>query len=109
MTIKQLEIRDRGTTMPMLAISVSGGDGWLLRRAGFGITPLVILIALSKMECQYDPYSWSTRARTVPEAHRYITAHWTEIQDNDVIDVEFILGERATKKASERELEAARS
>jgi len=106
MTIKQLEIRDSGTTMPMLAIEVSGDDGWILRRAGFGSQPLVILVNLCDMKCQYDPYSWGTRARTVPTAHHYISEHWAEIADNDVIDVEFILGERATKKTSERFLES---
>lgn len=105
MTIKQLEIRDTATTMPMLAMQVSGEDGWLFRRAGFGSQPLVIFINLCKMECQYDPYSWNTGARTVPEAHRYITEHWADVQDGDVIDVEFILGERPEKKTSEREVE----
>ena len=103
--VKQIEVRDAGTTMPMLAIQVSGADGWLFRRAGFGDHPLVILINLAQMGCQYDPYSWSTCARTVPEAHRYITDHWADVQHGDVVDVEFILGERPTKKTSERALE----
>ena len=106
MTVKQLEVRDRGTFMPMLAIKVSGVDGWLFRRAGFGSQPLIILMNLVRMECQYDPWSWPTQARTVPAAHRYITANWDEILDGDVIDVEFILGERPSKKTSERSLES---
>ena len=60
MTIKQIEVRDAGTFIPMLAIQVSGEDGWLFRRAGFGSHPLVILINLVQMGCQYDPYAWST-------------------------------------------------
>ena len=36
-------------------------------------------------------------------AHDYIAEHWAELDDGDVIDVEFILGEKPTKKISERE------
>ena len=102
MVIKQLEIRDQATCMPMLAIEVTGKDGWLMWRAGFGVIPCIIFINLCKMECQYDPYSWNTSARTVPIAHEWIRTHWEEIQNEDVIDVEFLLGEKPTKKISER-------
>jgi hypothetical protein len=50
----------------------------------------------------YDPYDWRG-ARTKPNAHLWITEHWHEIADGDVIDVQFILGETAVPKCSERE------
>jgi len=41
-------------------------------------------------------------ARTMLEAHRHVAAHWNELQSGDVVDVEFILGETAAPKVSER-------
>lgn len=98
MKIKQLEIRDKGTFIPALAIEVSGSDGYLLRRAGFG-SSLVILIHLEGMKCNYDPYEWGNR--TMTEAHNYIQNSWNSLNDGDVVDVEFVLGEAAHPKTSE--------
>lgn len=100
MTTKLLEIRDRHTFIPALAIQVSGADGYLLRRAGFE-SPMVYLIALATQRCQYDPFSWGNR--TMNTAHQYIEAHWDALADGDVVDVEFVLGETPTPKRSERE------
>lgn len=101
MTPKLLEIRDRNTTIPALAIQVSGADGFLMRRAGFG-SPMVLLINLARMTCAYDPYSWMSHdGRTMPNAHRYIETAWDALRDGAVVDVEFILGETSTPKESE--------
>jgi hypothetical protein len=35
-------------------------------------------------------------------AHEWIIEHWAELGDGDVVDVQHILGETATKKVSER-------
>lgn len=101
MTTKTLEIRDRGTFIPALAIQVSGQDGYLLRRAGFE-SPMVYLVMLATEQCKYDPYNW-TGARTMKVAHNYITDRFDELSDGDVVDVEFILHERPEPKRSERE------
>lgn len=98
MTTKTLEIRDRGTFIPALAIQVSGDDGYLMRRAGFK-NPMVYLIALATEKAKYDPYNWDNR--TMKTAHLFIEEHFSELTDGQVIDVEFILGERATPKPSE--------
>jgi hypothetical protein len=50
----------------------------------------------------YDPYHWPRDPRTKPYAHVYIEAHWHDLKDGDVIDVEFILGETTSPKVSER-------
>jgi hypothetical protein len=34
--------------------------------------------------------------------HHWLLDHWGEIKSGDVVDVEFILGETATLKVSER-------
>jgi hypothetical protein len=106
---KLFEVRDRATFIPVMAIHIDGNctdqEDWLLRRSGYGKSEdrdYVYLIHLQTGEGQYDPYKWGCCSRTLHEAHRYITAHFDELQTGDVIDVEFILGESATKKTTER-------
>ena len=38
----------------------------------------------------------------MPIAHNYVLDHFDELEDGDVVDVEFILGETEVKKTSER-------
>lgn len=113
MQVKLFEVRDRATFIPCFGILMAPADGranasweeedYLLRRAGFGFdNPLVIFGRLEGGGCQWDPYAWSVPPRTVPEAHRYVAAHWDELESGDVVDVEFVLGERTEPKASER-------
>lgn len=96
--IKLIEIRDRATFIPAMAIQVSGDDGYLMRRAGFE-SPMIYLVALATERACYDPYNWGNR--TMANAHNYIVEHWEELLDGDVVDVEFILGETPTAKVSE--------
>lgn len=106
---KLFEVRDRATFIPVMAIHIDGNctdqEDWLLRRSGYGKSEdrdYVYLIHLQTGEGQYDPYKWGRCSRTLHEAHKYIIAHFDELQTGDVIDVEFILGESATKKTTER-------
>jgi hypothetical protein len=100
--VKRVEIRDAMTTMPALALRVRGGsEDPVLWRAGFGELPEVILVDLVNWRCQYDPFSWSTPARTLPAAHRWLRDNWDEHRDGGVVDVQYILGERATPKEPE--------
>ncbi|MGH9716428.1 MAG: hypothetical protein ACRD4R_06845 [Candidatus Acidiferrales bacterium] len=101
---KLFEIRDRGTFIPALAVRVGGSDGYLARRAGFASPdhPLVILIHLVGMSCQYDPYQWGP-ARTMRVAHDHIEANWANLESGAVIDVQFILRETIKPKKSEQE------
>jgi hypothetical protein len=93
-----LEIRDSYTFVPAMAIRVSGADGYLMRRSGFG-SPMIYLIALATQKCGYDPFAWGNRTMNV--AHQWIEAHFDTLQDGDVVDVQFILGETAAPKVSE--------
>ena len=43
---------------------------------------------------------WAGRTWFV--AHAHIIANWDSLSDGDVVDVEFILGEKPTAKTSER-------
>lgn len=99
MEAKLLEIRDKATFMPALAIQISGADGYLAMRAGYG-RPLILLIFLVDNRGNYDPYQWRDRTRQV--SHAYIQENWSEIKQDDVIDVEFIMGETTEPKESER-------
>lgn len=100
---KLLEVRDRSTFIPVLAISMTSEDDaglYLLRRVGFGSPNQIVLIHLDTVTAHVDPYVWNSR--TMIQAHLWIMENFWELRDGDVVDVEFILGETATKKVSER-------
>lgn len=101
MESKLFEIRDEGTFIPALAVRISGKDGYLARRGGYG-APCVMLTRLQGGKASYDPYDW-TDSRTMQVAHVHIAEKWDELPDHSVIDVEFIMGVRATPKKSEQE------
>ena len=75
----------------------------LLRHCGYpcdGRPNIAIThLAADGHKCSNDPYFWG--GRTYPVAHNYIIEHWAELKDGDVVDVEFILGERSEPKQSE--------
>ncbi len=107
MTTKTLEIRDKGTFIPVIAIQTMAADEaeeYLLNRAGFRQSLCVILCRLecsgTERNASYDPYAWG--GRTYPVAHQYIADHFADLESGDVIDVQFILGETASPKISER-------
>lgn len=124
MEVKLIEIRDRATFIPAIAVALTvqdeaiGGEGenerytserYLLERAGYSETaihfsaanPYILFTKLDGgSEAHYDPYSW--RSRTMSAAHSYLQEHWREVRSGQVIDVEHILGERPEPKQSER-------
>jgi len=102
MEIKFIEVRDRATFIPALAIKISAMDGYLSSRAGFSVPGNIVLIHLQSMKSACDPYDWGGDTRTMPNAHAYIEEHWDTINNEDVIDVEHILGEKTIPKISER-------
>ena len=103
-----LEVRDAGTFIPVLAVDIQPKNEaqlYLMRRVGYSCdgSPNIILTRLSgDGQATNDPYGWTGGARTFPVAHDWIIDHWHELSDGDVVDVEFILGEKPTKKVSER-------
>lgn len=99
MTAKWFEVRDSMTFIPALAIAVSGADGYLARRAGFG-ERCIQLVWISQGLTAYDPYDWTSS--TLRVAHRYILEHWDELKDGDVVDVEFVTGKSVSPKRSEQ-------
>lgn len=106
MRAKALEIRDRGTFIPALAVDMNPENEeqrYLLRRCGYACDgrPNVVLTRLDGSgKATNDPYEWG--GRTWPVAHNWIIEHWAELADGSVVDVEYILGERKAPKTSER-------
>jgi len=109
MQVKMLEIRDKGTFIPVLCIrplADNEGQRYLLRRDGYAGDESEQCVIVVKAQCRgvsYDPYNWPGDGRTMPNAHQYIEKHWNELNDGDVVDVQFILGETDKSKVSERE------
>lgn len=106
MQAKLLELRDKATFIPLLCIDMNSRNSLqrpLLRRCGYPLNgqPNIAIVNLNANGDKFcnDPYYWFDRSYQV--AHHYIIEHWVELDDGDVVDVEFILGETTTKKVSE--------
>lgn len=115
MDTKLFELRDEGTFIPVLCVNMNPvvlgpeddyeAQRYLLRRVGYPCDgrPNILLTRLSAdgSPAWNDPYGWG--GRTMPVAHNYIIEQWAALKDGDVVDVQFILGETAAPKVSERE------
>lgn len=110
MEIKLIELRDRGTFIPIMAIKLGSEiekERWLLSRAGYGVTAseqseYVLFARLGGGLISYNPSSWPAPVRTYREAHRWLIEHWDEMPSGGVLDVQYILGETDRPKESER-------
>lgn len=100
-TVKCFQVRDEGTHIPVCCVLINAEQNdrvW--RRAGFGIgMRYVLLVNLVSNKTEYDPYNWSHR--TLRTAHQHIEKNWDTLVNNQVVDVEYILGERETPKEPE--------
>lgn len=105
MIVKAVEIRDAATFIPALAIKMEPhwpGNRYLLRRLGYAFDPpSVLVINLATGRAEYDQHAWG--GRTMPVAHAWITENFDDMRDDgeQVVDVEFILGETTEPKRSE--------
>lgn len=109
MQTKILEIRDEGTFISVLCIDIQPDNEpqrYHMRRCGYSCDghPNVVMTKLSADHnpATNDPYQWKGDTRTFPRAHLYIIENWSSLNDGDVIDVQFILGETSSPKISER-------
>lgn len=100
-----LEVRDKHTMIPVLAIALEPNNtdaAYLLGRTGWNTRlPCVYLIRLSDMVGHADSRSWGD-ARTLGHAHAFIEKNITMLYDGDVVDVQFILGETKSPVRSTR-------
>lgn len=111
MTPKLIEIRDRATFIPAIAIRLdpaNEAERYLLARVGYGREPeqqrayVLLTKADGSGPAHCDPYEWG-QSRTMCVVHKFLVEHFDEIDHGDVVDVEFILGETAAAKRSERD------
>jgi hypothetical protein len=99
---KFLEVRDRATTIPVLAIKITKDSSPIASYAGFGETGSILLIHLNKPDVQYDPYAWTLlNGRTMRGAHIYIEQLWDTLEEGNVVDVEYLTGETQAPKLPE--------
>jgi len=118
--MKYLEVRDRATFIPVVAFCPhelvfalseprrSQIVAYGIAKNGFRVTrdphpgdDQVIVVRLDNVAATADAYDWNGDSRTMREAHNYIAAKYQDLRDGDVIDVEYILQETASKKRSE--------
>ena len=109
MITKTLEIRDKGTHIPALAIRMRADSAvqsyYIHGRCGHPPEGSIVLMMINDCKATNDPYEWEklgSGPRTMPTAHQYIIEYFDELNDGDVVDVEFILGETSKVKSSER-------
>lgn len=106
MKTKLLEIRDEATMILALCVDMNPANEiqrWGLRRYGYPCDSrpnIMITHATGERRASNDPYYWGDR--TWATAHHHIIKHWNELSDGDVVDVQHILGETPSPKASER-------
>lgn len=98
MKTKLIEVLDRMTFIPALAVEVSGSDGYLARRAGYA-DRCIVFGKLAGGRFSYDPYDHGDR--TMCAAHQYVAENWDALESGAVVDVEFVLGEVERPKRSE--------
>ena len=107
MDVKVFEVRDAATFIPVIAIHLhtrTSEEQYLLGRSGYeNAEDYVLLSRLNEQgPLTWDPYGHGTDARTLQVAHAYIQKNWNVLGSGDVVDVEYILGERDTVKESEQ-------
>lgn len=113
METKLFEVRDRITFIPVICIKIdpaNEAERYLISSAGYGVSPEqqrrfgVLMARLRELNFVDHPFSHPGHptVRTMPVAHRYIIDHWGELETGAVIDVEFISGETAEPKTSQR-------
>lgn len=116
--VKLFEVRDEGTQMPCMVTAVcrahtdhEGKDDWLMYRAGWGEEYVGLYFAVMCPEANDyaisfvgAPYvhTWSRRqtSRMLIEAWNWVSRHYDKLRSGDVVDVQFILGERREPRQS---------
>lgn len=106
MVCKVLEIRDRGTFIPALALRLDPANEQerrLMSRAGYGLTveaqrEYILLLRLE--DAPYDPFEHGG-GTTLRDAHLYLNKHFDEVENGQVICTEYLRGERSEPKESE--------
>ena len=110
MNVKVLEVRDRATMIPVMAVQLGAANNterWLLMVAGYGYSTddhkgyiLLCQINGGRGEMVSDPFMH--KMPEMQQAHIYIQDHWAELDHGAVIDLEFLRGEKDKPAISDR-------
>jgi hypothetical protein len=112
MEVKFFELRDSATLIPIMAMKfrhTTPKERRLIKRSGYGSDDYqqtyVLLCKLDPTGAEgkqitSDAYDW-TYGRTMRDAHLYLNENFDKHTSGDVIDIQFINGERETIKESE--------
>ena len=96
---KTVEIFDKDLHITAIAVALQG-DRYLTKASGYNRDWQILLGPLGGGMFRNKPHAWDDRTMAV--AHRWIIEHWDVMPDEEVIDVEYILGESGKPKPSER-------
>ena len=102
--IKFVEVVDIATCIPCLLLkgnpsNMDNRQSWVWERGGWGDTQGIYLLPIQSPELtRYDAYSY--KDRTFKTVLLHAQENWNTINDGDVIDVEFVLGEKSAPKES---------
>lgn len=106
---KFFEVRDKATTasvmciqMDLMKVLYTQGERSvrIASRAGYAFNPTCILFhPMAHDKIKYDPCEWGDRTYQV--AHDYIIKNWETLESGDIVDVEYILGERDKPKTTD--------
>lgn len=98
--VKIFEVRDRSTSIPVVAVWLTPEDpreSELAARCGYGRLDTqgdyVLVAPLAGGVLHYDPFARTEASRTLHHAHVFIAAHFATMRPGDVVDVQRILGE----------------
>lgn len=112
MNIKKFELRDRATYIPVIAIRAFDYDGfkesWFFGSSGYRSGDVLLIpIQAPWLSSRCSEEQRGLNGRTLKFAHDYIEKNWTDLEDGQVIDVEYILGEKdsPSKSIIEEEVE----
>lgn len=112
METKLFEVRDRMTFLAVICIkltSTNEAERYLLAMSGYGLstesqTKYVLMgkLRTGDLKCCPADQEGYPGVRTMWMAHQHIQKHWDALTSGDTIDMEFILGESAEPKISQR-------
>lgn len=105
MKAKLIEVRDAATYLPVIAVKLepaNEAERYMLRRAGFSAREDYVLYVPLHMAYMptADPNTWSDRTNS--NAHKLIALMFDQLEPGDLLDIEYELGEKPTKKIPER-------
>lgn len=102
MNAKLIEIRDRCTKIPAVALRTKAKNDEeraFFQSGGYWGKNVVLIRLDYHIEAQHTSAEWGDRTMTA--AHRYISEYYDEIPNCSVVDVEYILNETKAPKTSE--------